>query len=131
MPPTPIIDAISIVWGAIYAALDPLTAVPIYWASAAEGINPPFIVGQSQDNGGRAEKHLNGLGWSGLITIKAVAENLPAATAIMTAIAPGMASLSSVGYGLMAEYMQPVVIPVDADGRWQAAHQWRVYLEAA
>lgn len=129
--PTPIYDAIAIVWAAIFAALDPLTTAPIYWAQAEEGVNPPFVIGQSQDNGGRAEKRLDDLGWSGIITIKAVAMDFGAAKTLMNTVAPGMASLTSVGYSLLADYMQPVVIPPDDTGRWQSAHQWRVYLEAA
>jgi hypothetical protein len=128
---TPIYDAIKLVRAAIFTALDPLTAVPIYWQLAAEGVEPPFVVYFSQDNGGRAEKHLNALGWSGLVTVKAIATSQGAAETLMLAVAPGMANLASGGYLLMAEYMQPVVIPVDADGRWQCCHQWRVFLEAA
>lgn len=131
MPITPIYDAIHIVRKAIFEALDPLTTAGVYWQTAAQTAALPFCVYQSQDNGGRAEKHLNALGWSGLITIKAIAASQSAAETLMAAVAPGMASLASTGYSLMAEYMQPVVIPPDDTGRWQAAHQWRVFLEAA
>lgn len=129
--PTPIFDAIKLVRAAIFAALDPLTTAPVSWAQAPQGVDPPFVVYQSQDAGGRAEKHLNALGWSGLITVKAIATSQSAAETLMSAVAPGMNSLTSVGYNIFAEYMQPIVIPPDDTGRWTTAHQWRVYLEAA
>jgi hypothetical protein len=129
--PTPIYNAVYLVRKAISDALDPLTTSPVSWAQADEDIEPPFVIYQSQDAGGRAEKRLNELGWSGLITVKAIATNQGAAETLMNAVAPGMASLSSAGYTIGAEYERPIVIPPDESGRWTAAHQWRVYLEAA
>ena len=129
--PSPIYNALNLVRKAIFEALDPLTTAPIYWQQAAQGQALPLVVYQSQDGGGSAEKHLNAIGWEGLITVKALASNQSAAETLINMVAPGMASLSSTGYTVCAEYERPVVIPPDAAGVWQAAHQWRVYLEAA
>lgn len=129
--PSPIYSALYIVRAAIFAALDPLTTSPIYWQQAAQGVALPFVVYQSQDSGGKADKYLNAIGWEGLITVKALANNQGAAETLINTVAPGMASLASIGYTLCAEYERPIVIPPDPNGVWQAAHQWRVYLETA
>jgi hypothetical protein len=128
--PTPLYSAIEVVRGAIFAALDPLTAAPVSWAQADEGVDPPFVIFQSQDNGGRAARRLNELGWSGLITVRAIAMSQSAAATLMAAVAPGMESLAAAGYAVSAEYAQPVVVPPDTGGRWTCGHVWRVYLEA-
>lgn len=125
---TPIYDAVHIVRKAIFEALDPLTTAGVYWQRAAQGVALPFVVYQSQDGGGAADKRLNMLGWQGLFTIKALASSQSAAETLMLLVAPGMTSLSATGYSISAEYERPIVLPPDADV-WQCCHQWRVFLE--
>jgi hypothetical protein len=130
MTTAPIFTAINIVRYSVIVALKALSGTAgVYWLEAPETAVRPFCVAQSQDAGGRGEPHLNALGWSGLITVKALADTLVAAETLMTAVAPAMAVLVPPGgYTMTAIYVRPVVIPPSA-GVWQAAHQWEVYLE--
>jgi len=132
----PIYPAIRLVRFAIVPALAALASGHgVYWLQAPEGASLPYVVVQSQDRGGRGEPKLNSMGWSGLITVKALADAngggnaQAAAETLMEAVAPGMDSLSApVGYDLSVAYVGPVVIPPDS-GDWQSAHEWRVNLE--
>ena len=124
----PIYDAIHIVRRAVFEALDPLTTAGVYWQQAAQGAALPFVIYQSQDGGGSANKRLSNLGWQGLITVKALAANQSAAETLMLAVSPGMGALSATGYSISAEYERPIVLPPQ-DGVWQCCHQWRVFLE--
>jgi hypothetical protein len=125
----PILDSITIVRFAILAALDPLTTSGVYWLEAPETAVRPFVVVQSQDAGGRSEPRLSSLGWSGLITVKALAHTLQAAEALLGAVAPGMATLNApTGYDMTAEHVRPIVLG-PRDGVWQAGHIWLVSLE--
>lgn len=128
MPPAPIFNAIYLVRNAVFDALDPLTTAGVYWQQAVQTATLPYVIYQSQDGGGSADKKLNALGWQGLVTVRALASSQSAAETLMTAVAPGMASLSASGYGIMAEYERPIVLP-PANGVWQCCHQWRVFLE--
>lgn len=132
----PIYPAIRLIRFAIVPALAALAGGRgVYWLQASEGAAFPFIVVQSQDAGGRGEPRLSSLGWSGLITVKALAQAngngnaQAAAETLMEAVAPGMdALIAPAGYDLSVNYQRPVVIP-PSDGVWQAAHIWRVSLE--
>lgn len=136
MSVTPIYSSIRLVRFAIVPALAALSGGRgVYWLQAPEGATLPVVIVQSQDAGGVSTPRLNSLGWSGLITVKALAQAngngnaQAAAEALMEAIAPGMDNLTAPsGYDLSVEYVRPVVIPPQ-EGIWQAAHIWRVSLE--
>jgi hypothetical protein len=128
MSPTPIYPAIAVLRKAIFEALDPLTAVGVYWVQATQGVALPFVIYQSQDNGGQAQKSVGALGWSGLITVRALAANQSAAETLMLAVAPGMASLSASGYQITTAYERPITIP--PGDSWQCGHIWRVTISA-
>jgi hypothetical protein len=126
--PTPIYDSITRVRFSIVAALTARTARAVYWLEAPSNAVRPFLVAQSQDLGGRAERAIGTLDWSGLIVVKAIADTLGAAEQLMVSVAPGMDALATItGYNISALYDHPVVIPPDG-GLWQSAHQWRVSL---
>jgi hypothetical protein len=127
---TPIYAAIPVLRTAIYTALDPLTTAGVYWQRAAQDAAQPYIIEQSQDAGGNAVKTIGALGWQGLVTVKALAPTLSAAEALLAAVVPGMASLAHAGYSFVARYERPIIIPPDGD-TWQAAHQWRVFINTA
>ena len=124
---SPILDAITILRGAVSSALDALTDRPIYWAQA-EGGTLPYVIVQSQDGGGRANPALNSVGWAGLVTVKALASTLPAAETLMAAIAPGMDSLTATGYVITTIYDRPVTLPPES-GVWQSINTWRVIID--
>lgn len=125
----PVFSAITLVRFAIVGALDPLTTAGVYWTQAPSSAVRPMVIIQSQDSGGRGEAHLNGLGWSGLITVKALADTLPAAEALLATVAPGMAAVvAPANYDMAVEYVRPIVIP-PLDNVWQVGHVWRVSLE--
>lgn len=136
MSAAPIIEAIRLVRFAITPALAARSGGKgVYWLQAPEGTAYPFVVVQSQDNGGEGTPRLNSLGWSGLITVKTLAQTngsgnaQASAEALMEAVAPGMDNLTApAGYDLSVAYDRPVVIP-PLDGVWQCAHIWRVTLE--
>lgn len=125
----PILTSITLVRFAIVGALDPLTTSGVYWIQAPSSAVRPFVVIQSQDAGGRGEANLNSLGWSGLITVKALADTLGAAETLLAAVAPGMfAVVAPANYDMAVVYERPVVIP-PLDNVWQVGHVWRVHLE--
>jgi hypothetical protein len=124
MSTTPILDAIPILRAAVYAALAPLNAA-IYWLQADQGVARPFVVYQSQDLGGSAVKRIGDHGWSGLVTVKAIADTQGAAEALYATVAPGMGSLAHAGYGIIAEFERPLVIPPLED-IWQSGGVFRV-----
>lgn len=136
MSAQPIIEAIRLVRFAITPALAALAnGRPVFWLQASEGAALPYVVVQSQDAGGVSTPQLNSIGWSGLITVKALAQAngtgnaQAAAETLMEAIAPGMDALvAPAGFDLSVAYVQPIVIPPDS-GVWQCAHLWRVSLE--
>src|SRR5262245_10397896 len=72
----PIPDAITLVRAKVYAAVSSIAPTynghpACYWLEAERGVIPPYIVMQSQDNGGLDDSMLGRGGWTGLITIKA------------------------------------------------------------
>ena len=136
MSVTPIYPAIRLVRFAIVPALVARSSgAGVYWLQAPEGAALPYVIVQSQDAGGRAEPHLSALGWSGLITVKALANAngsgnaAGAAEALMDAVAPGMDNLTApAGYDLSVSYERALVVP-PLEGVHQAGHIWRVTLE--
>lgn len=136
MSVAPIYSAIRLVRFAITPALVALAGGRgVYWLQAPEGATLPYVIVQSQDAGGRAEPHLSALGWSGLITVKALAASNGSGNAqanaetLMEAVAPGMDNLTAPAlYDLSAIYERPIVVP-PAEGVWQCGHVWRVTLE--
>jgi hypothetical protein len=151
MPPTPLYNAISILRTAITDALAPLMAaatppagvsyldsagrVKCYWTQAEQldanqqPVVLPYLIVQSQDNGGTAAKTVGELAWSGLVTVRALAAHLAYAEALIGVVAPGMASLRAAGYSITVAYERPIVLPPQG-GVWQAAHQWRIAISA-
>ena len=125
-PPTPILEALPALRGAIYRALTALTTRGVFWKQATQGYALPFVIYQSPDGGGRAEKSVGDLDWSGLIMVRALADNQSAAEQLMTAVAGGMAALSAPGYTITVTYGQPRDLPITPSGAWQAAHEWRI-----
>ncbi len=133
---TPIYSALRLVRFAIVPALSARSGGKgVYWLQAPENTAFPFVVVQSQDAGGLANPNLGSLGWTGLITVKTLANangsgNAQAlAESLMEAVAPGMDNLTApAGFDLSVNYSRPVVIP-PSEGVWQCAHVWRVNLE--
>jgi hypothetical protein len=136
MTVVPIYNAIELVRMAIVPALTARSGGrTVYWLQAGEGAAYPFVVVQSQDDGGAGVPNLGSLGWSGLITVKVLAQangnNNPqaAAEALMATIAPGMDALTAPTlYDLSVIYQRPAIVP-PSQGVWQCAHIWRVTLE--
>lgn len=126
----PIYSAIPVLRTAIYNALDPLTAAGVFWQRATQGVALPYVIYQSQDAGGNAVKTIGAFSWQGLVTVKALAPSLSAAESLLAAVVPGMAALSYSGYSFVSRYERPIVIPPDGD-TWQAAHQWRIFINTA
>lgn len=126
----PIYSAITVLRTAIFNALDPLTTAGVYWQRATQGVAPPYVIAQSQDAGGNAVKTIGAFGWQGLVTVKAIAPTLSAAEALLAAVVPGMASLAYTGFSFVSRYERPIIIPPDGD-IWQAAHQWRIFINTA
>jgi hypothetical protein len=127
MTTTPIYAAISLVRVAVGSALQARTGRSVWWQSAPGSATRPFVVFQSQDNGGRGERQIGALDWSGLIVVKAIADTMSAAEALLAQVAPGMEALSTTGYNISAAYDRPIVLPPDG-AIHQSAHQWRVSL---
>jgi len=126
MSPAPILDAMHILRTAIYQALDPLTSAGVYWLQAQQSITLPYVIFQSQDGGGSSVKRIGDHGWSGLVTVRALATSQSAAEALYTTVAPGMDGLSYVGYTIGVEFDRPLTIPPDVSGTWQTGGIWRV-----
>lgn len=130
MTVAPIITAVSLVRAMIVPALDALTPRPVGWWQAAQGSALPYIVCVSQDAGGVSTPRLNSQGWSGLITVKALATSIQAAEALYAAVAPGMASLvAPAGYDSSVRFVRPLALGPDTDNVWQACGIWEVLLE--
>lgn len=128
MTVAPIYSAIQKVRFSIVAALTARTARGVYWLEAPQTATRPLVVVQSQDIGGRSERQIGALDWSGLIVVKAIADSTSAAETLMAAVAPGMEALTTTfGYTISAAYDRPIVLPPDA-GIWQSGAQWRVSL---
>lgn len=138
MTVVPIYSAIRLVRFCIVPALAALASPRgVYWLQAPEGTALPFVIVQSQDGGGQGEPSLSALGWSGLITVKTLANangggNAAAtAEALMEAVAPGMEGLTPpVGYDLSVAYVRPIVVP-PFEGVHQVGHVWRIRLDVA
>jgi hypothetical protein len=122
----PIRDAITLVRTALYGALSPLVddfngKPACYWQRVEEGVadalvaNPPTLtacfVYQSQDNGGKQDVTIGDRGWSGLVTIRALAGSLRAAETLLASI-PDPLVLSATGYDITAIFDRPLVLPV-------------------
>lgn len=127
MSTAPILDAIPLLRTAIYQALSPLASA-VYWQQADQGVARPFVVYQSQDAGGQAEKRIGDHGWSGLVAVKAIADTQSAAESLYATVALGMDNLAHAGYGMSAEFERPLVVP-PLDDVWQAGGTWRVFID--
>src|SRR5678815_3223797 len=117
MTSSAIYDAVRIARFLVVPALDALTPQGVYWWVAPQTATRPFVVVFSQDGGGVSVPRLGSQGWSGLVTIKAVADTLSAAEALLAAVAPGMDSLSAPAtFDLSVSYVRPLALPPDVDG---------------
>jgi hypothetical protein len=125
--PSPIYESITKMRYAVSAALTARTTRGVYWQEAPGTATRPIVVFQAQDGGGRGERQIGALDWSGLVVVRAIADTTSAAEQLMASVAPGMEALSTVGYTISAAYDRPIVIPPDGNVH-QSAHQWRVYL---
>ena len=128
----PITDAIPRVRTALYAALAPLVgtyegAARVYWLVAAQSTPLPLLIMQAQDGGGGDTSLLGVGGWSGLITIKALAASASAAEALLATVPPALASLSTSGLSIQATFVRSLVLP-PADGAHTAALVYRITL---
>lgn len=126
----PILDSLTLARFVIVPALKVLSgSAGVYWTQAPQGTARPYVIVQSQDAGGVSVPRLGSQGWSGLITVKAIADSLQAAEALLAAVAPAMQSLSAPsGYDLSVTFVRPVAIPPDG-AIWQAGLIWDVQLE--
>lgn len=119
--------AIPIVKAAVYAALAPLvgddpTGLPrCYWqkapdvADVRDGPDPPTLIFQSQDNGGKAAPRIGGRGWTGLIAVKAYAATDDGADTLIAAAETAMASIAAAeGYTIAILEVSPLTIPADS-----------------
>lgn len=128
----PITNAIPVVRTALYAALSPLVGTysgikKAYWLQAAQGAPLPLIIYQPQSNGEDAS-FLNGNGYQGLWTVRALADTAGGAeTLLNTVVAPIAAITSAGGYSFTATFFQ-VIAPPPVDGVWQAGLIYRVRL---
>lgn len=129
MSATPIVDAVAIARVATLAALTALAgSTPVYWQQAGMTA-APFVIAQSQDNGGAAIKWLSLHGWSGLITVRACHTTQVAAEALFASVASGMDVLTATGHFIQAEWERPLVLPPANDGIWQTGGIWRVIID--
>jgi hypothetical protein len=130
----PITNAIPVVRTALYAALSPLVSTylgikKVYFVQAAQGAPLPFIIYQPQSNGEDAS-FLNGNGYQGLWTIRAMADTQGGAeTLLNTVVAPIAAITTAGGYSFVATFFQ-VIVPPPLDGVWQSGLVYRVRMFA-
>lgn len=127
----PIADAIKVVRKALAPALTTLTGshngIPkCYWTvqtpdpTTGQLAPLPVIVFQSQDAGGRDSSMLNLAGWTGDVTIKALAKTQDAADAQLAGVPAVMAALANpTGYTITATFKRPLALP-PIDGVWQS-----------
>lgn len=132
MPAVPITDAVPKVRTALYAALSPLVAayqgIPkAYWLQAPEGAPLPLLVFQAQDGGGKADDYLNSAGWSGLYTIRALADSATAAETLLSGVPAALAGLTVNGYGCTVQFQRSLVLP-PLDGVHTAALIYQIEL---
>ena len=127
----PIYTSVRIVRLLLVPALKALSGTAgVYWTLAPQGTARPYCIIQSQDQGGISTPRLGSLGWSGLITVKAVADSLSAAETLLAAVAPAMGTLvAPTSYDLSVRFVRPLALPVDADNVWQAGLIFELQLE--
>ncbi len=111
MPYAAITDAVPKVRTALYSALSPVGAA--YWLQAPEGAALPFLVYQAQDGGGQDDSYLNSAGWSGLYTIRALANSPSAAETLLAGVPAALAGLTVSGYSARARFVRSLVLPPD------------------
>lgn len=119
-----IADAVTLVRKAIYAATSPLVGAYLglpksYWLLGEQGAPLPYLVVQSQDQGGRDASMLGLAGWRGQFTVKALADTQSGAEDALAGVPAAMANLSSTGFTITATLVRPLVLP-PKDGVWQA-----------
>jgi hypothetical protein len=133
-----IYDAVRIARFLVVPALDALTPQGVYWWVAPQTAVRPFVVVFSQDGGGVSVPRLGSQGWSGLVTVKAVADAvgvpngnaLAAAEALFAAVAPGMDAMTApTNYDLSVRFVRPLALGPDAGAVWQYGGIWEVNLE--
>lgn len=118
------------VQNALYAALDPLTAAPLWWYVTDDATLPRAIMQLQSDISTR--HRISHAGYTTLVTIKAQALSLNAARAMRDALCPldsnGMPQLPPLaiaGYAVSARYERTPMLPFD--GRvYQSGHIFRI-----
>lgn len=125
MPYVAITDAVPKVRTALYTALSALGAA--YWLQAPEGTALPLIVFQAQDGGGLDDSYLNSAGWSGLYTIRALADSPSAAETLLAGVPAAIAGLTVSGYSSRTRFVRSLVLP-PTDGAHTAALVYEVEL---
>lgn len=126
----PVYTAITILRTALTQALGALTTQQVRWVEPLPDDLLPYVIAQSQDNGGAALNYVDEVAWSGLVTVKALATSLPAAEQLMNTVTPAMDVLSHAGVAISSKYQRPLSLP-SSDGVYQAGHIWRVTISAA
>lgn len=142
MTTAPIRTALDLVHTALLAALAPLVPTfkgspAVYWQQAPSGVASALltdalsgcIVCQSQDGGGQSLYYLGDQGWRGLVTVKCMAADRAAATALLASI-PEPLTLTTLNYALAAEWQRPLDLPV-VDGITTAAGIYRLTIHHA
>lgn len=140
---TPIRNAITLMRTALYGALSPLVddfggKPACYWQRVDEGVadalvtNPATLascfVYQSQDNGGKQDVTIGDRGWSGLVTIRALAGSQKAAETLLNTI-PEPLILSADGYEVTAVFVRPLTLPA-VDNVFTAAFIYRISIRS-
>jgi len=100
-----------------------------YWLQAPELAPLPLLVYFPQDGGGRDESFLNGAGWSGLFTIKALAATPAAADTLLATVPAALAGLSVPGYQVTVLFIRNLILP-PADFVYQAGLTYQIELYA-
>lgn len=142
MTTAPIRTALDLMQTAMLAALAPLVPTfkgspAVYWQQAPSGVASALLTGdlagcivcQAQDGGGHSLYYLGVQGWRGLVTVKCMAVDRAAATALLASI-PEPLTLTASVYALAAEWQRPLDLPT-VDGITTAAGIYRLTINHA
>lgn len=117
-------DILTTVRTRIIAALQPAAPVGGLWwllkyTSGSLRDVQPYAVVQLQDNGGRDYRMIGSVGWRGIVTIRAIADDLSTAETALAALVRQAQT--------HATYRYPLTFP-PLDGRWQvgAVLEWTI-----
>jgi hypothetical protein len=130
--PDPILTAETILTTAIRNALAPYAGThqgrpKVYYQLNTDGAPRPLLIFQFQSDISRLD-WVGDIGATALITVKAQADDLDTASALLALAAPGMANLAYGGYTIRTRYVRSPIIP-PISGVYQSAHIFRITLE--